>query len=303
MAEIVKMPKLSDTMTEGVVAKWHKKVGDVVNEGDLLAEIETDKATMEFESFLDGTLLYIGVPEGGNSPVDAILAILGDNGEDYSSLLNEEEQIEKIEEKVTPKKEEEPNTISIDISTINAVVVKMPKLSDTMTEGVVAKWHKNVGDTVKEGDLIADIETDKATMEFESFEDGTLLHIGIEAGGSAPVDAVLAIIGEKGADIDTLLNATKELKPVHVESKPEIKEVVEEQKIEKTTPNLPSVSPQLPVKKTSNGRIMASPLAKKLAEEKNINLEMVNGTGDGGRIIKRDIENFKEIGVPQNFIV
>ena len=214
MAEIVKMPKLSDTMTEGVVAKWHKKVGDKVNEGDLLAEIETDKATMEFESFVDGTLLYIGVEEKGAAPVDAVLAILGEKGEDFSALLagnNNKVASEKevaTPEKTTASSEKTTNTPQkIDTSGINASVVKMPKLSDTMTEGVVAKWHKKVGDKVASGDLLAEIETDKATMEFESFEDGVLLHIGIEEGGSAPVDAILAIIGEKGADYKTLIKA------------------------------------------------------------------------------------------------
>ena len=296
MAEIVRMPKLSDTMTDGVVAKWHKKVGDKVSEGDLLAEIETDKATMEFESFVEGTLLHIGVPEGGTSPVDTVLAIFGEKGEDFSSLLSEDSPEEVIEEKPLAKVEESFNEQSIDISGINAVVIKMPKLSDTMTDGVVAKWHKKVGDKVSEGDLLADIETDKATMEFESFEDGFLLHIGIEAGGSAPVDEVLAIIGEKGADIDTLLKGSSKSEPAKAEiasvPKKEAKkaEVVKIQNPTSNTQNL------------SNGRVMASPLAKKLAADKNVNLSMVTGTGDGGRIIKRDIENYNGGGSTQNFV-
>ena len=294
MAEIVRMPKLSDTMTEGVVAKWHKKVGDKVNEGDLLADIETDKATMEFESFVDGTLLHIGVPEGGTSPVDTILAIFGEKGEDFSALLTDA-PVEKMDETVS-ENDTVVETPQIDVTGINANVIKMPKLSDTMTEGVVAKWHKKVGDKVASGDLLADIETDKATMEFESFEDGILLHIGIDEGGAAPVDEVLAIIGEKGADVATLLKASKQNATRAKEEAPK----PTAPKVEPAKTNTPT--PQPVAQKSSNGRIMASPLAKKLAAEKNINLSTVSGSGDGGRIIKRDIENYTGAGDAQRFI-
>ncbi len=298
MAEIVRMPKLSDTMTEGVVAKWHKKVGDKVSEGDLLADIETDKATMEFESFVDGTLLHIGVPEGGTSPVDTVLAIFGEKGEDFSTLLNDDAPAaaESKEETPVAKVQEEATAATIDVSGINANVIKMPKLSDTMTEGVVAKWHKKVGDKVASGDLLADIETDKATMEFESFEDGILLHIGIEAGGSAPVDEVLAIIGEKGADVDTLLKASKQNQSSKIEEAPVVKEAAA--KVETAKPQ--TTAPQ--TQKSTGARVMASPLAKKLAAEKNVNLSMVTGTGDGGRIVKRDIENYNGGGATSNFV-
>lgn len=300
MAEIVKMPKLSDTMTEGVVAKWHKKVGDKVNEGDLLAEIETDKATMEFESFVDGTLLYIGVEEKGTAPVDAVLAILGEKGEDFSALLagnNNKVASEKeaaTPEKTTASSEKTTNTPQkIDTSGINASVVKMPKLSDTMTEGVVAKWHKKVGDKVASGDLLAEIETDKATMEFESFEDGVLLHIGIEEGGSAPVDAILAIIGEKGADYKTLIKAHEAgaETPEQATTPP-----VEEKPTETTSATPQTKEDKKPVTTSSNnsgGRIFASPLAKKIAQERNINLSFVKGSGENGRIIKSDVENYQ----------
>lgn len=296
MAEIVRMPKLSDTMTEGVVAKWHKKVGDKVNEGDLLAEIETDKATMEFESFVDGTLLHIGIPEGGTSPVDTILAIFGEKGEDFSALLQDAPVAVETKESAPEAKPAAPAAAAtIDTSGIKACVVRMPKLSDTMTEGVVAKWHKKVGDKVAAGDLLADIETDKATMEFESFEDGVLLHIGIVEGGSAPVDEVLAIIGEKGADVDTLLKASAQGEPAKVEEvvaapKAKAVEVVKTQSSRPKTQN------------SSTGRIMASPLAKKLAADKNINLSMVTGSGEGGRIIKRDIESYNGGGATQSFV-
>lgn len=292
MAEIVRMPKLSDTMSEGVVAKWHKKVGDSVKEGDLLAEIETDKATMEFESFVDGTLLYIGVEEKGTAPVDTILAIFGEKGEDYSALLKEEE---KTAENTQPTKKQEPKkeaaATEIDTTGIKATIIKMPKLSDTMTEGVVAKWHKKVGDKVTSGDLLAEIETDKATMEFESFEDGTLLHIGIEEGGSAPVDAILAIIGEKGADFETLIKAEKAGANKTQEAPKEVEETQSKPKEETKTTS--TTSAQTLNNATTGGRIIASPLAKKIAQDRNINLALLKGSGDGGRIIRADVENYQ----------
>ena len=289
MAEIVKMPKLSDTMTEGVVAKWHKKVGDKVKSGDLLADIETDKATMEFESYQDGVLLYVGVEQGKAAPVDGILAILGKEGEDFSSLL-------KGDSNTTSKpasKTISAAAVSVSASPVTKIpdtvqVVRMPKLSDTMSEGVVAKWHKKVGDKVKSGDLLADIETDKATMEFESFQDGILLHRGVEEGKSAVVDGVLAILGKGDEDVASVLaslltptpqvsETKKEVSAVAVNSQPETKQI-------ETKANV-AIS-------DSTGRIKASPLAKKLAGEKGINLSQVLGSGDYGRITKKDIENF-----------
>jgi len=291
MAEIVRMPKLSDTMTDGVVAKWHKKIGDSVQEGELLAEIETDKATMEFESFVSGTLLHIGVEEGGTAPVDSVLAIFGEKGEDFSTLLNNDTP--QVKEEVVEEKLETVETEDvIDTSNINANVVKMPKLSDTMTDGVVAKWHKKKGDKVSAGELLAEIETDKATMEFESFEDGILLHIGVEEGGSAPVESILAIIGEKGADIDTLIKAHNQQsnqddeKLKHVESSRPKAPV---SKVEVA----PAPVVQNAMVNNTGGRIKVSPLAKKLAEEKGLNINTIQGTGDEGRIIKRDIENYQ----------
>ena len=207
MAEIINMPRLSDTMEEGTVAKWFKKVGDQINEGDILAEIETDKATMEFESFNEGKLLYIGIEEGGNAPVDTLLAIIGEKGEDISDLISGsklETPIEKTKNEVTKEVEEinEVKTISEGVE-----IITMPRLSDTMEEGTVAKWNKSVGDKVNEGDILAEIETDKATMEFESFYKGTLLHIGLNEGQSASVDSLLAIIGKEGTDVDKVLSS------------------------------------------------------------------------------------------------
>ena len=196
MAQIITMPRLSDTMTEGVVAKWLKKVGERIEEGDILAEIETDKATMEFESFNEGTLLHIGLQEGETAPVDSLLAIIGEEGEDFSALLNGENTSESKEETSSEAKEEistetteESSETTAFMVPDNVTVVTMPRLSDTMTDGTVASWLKNVGDTVSEGDILAEIETDKATMEFESFNEGTLLlYVGLKEGETAPVD-------------------------------------------------------------------------------------------------------------------
>ena len=208
MAEIINMPRLSDTMEEGTVAKWFKKVGDTISEGDILAEIETDKATMEFESFNEGQLLHIGIKEGGTAPVDTMLAIIGENGEDISSILttSEEATKENSEGSSLQKAKEIVTTSPEDVEVIN-----MPRLSDTMEEGTVSKWNKQIGDAVHEGDILAEIETDKATMEFESFHEGTLLHIGLKEGESAPVDSVLAIIGKKGTDISGVLELQPKL--------------------------------------------------------------------------------------------
>src|SRR5690554_5537132 len=203
MAQVITMPRLSDTMTDGTVATWIKKVGDKINEGDILAEIETDKATMEFESFYSGTLLHIGVQEGGTAPVDSVLAIIGEEGEDISALLKGDTTTQEEEK---PTKEEEPQSETPETSDDFVMpegikVITMPRLSDTMTDGTVASWIKKVGDKVSEGDILAEIETDKATMEFESFDAGTLLYIGVQEGESAPVDAILAIIGKEGTDV------------------------------------------------------------------------------------------------------
>ena len=209
MAQVITMPRLSDTMEEGTVASWLKKVGDKVEEGDILAEIETDKATMEFESFYEGTLLHIGIDEGETANVDVLLAIIGKEGEDISGLLNGNVTVSKeiaIEAK-DPASNADPDTESTPQGTteIKAIpegveLITMPRLSDTMEEGTVASWLKKVGDKVEEGDILAEIETDKATMEFESFYNGTLLKIGIEEGETANVDVLLAIIGPAGTE-------------------------------------------------------------------------------------------------------
>jgi pyruvate dehydrogenase E2 component (dihydrolipoamide acetyltransferase) len=296
MAVIINMPRLSDTMEEGTVAKWLKSVGDKVEEGDILAEIETDKATMEFESFNEGTLLHIGIEEGDGAPVDSLLAIIGDEGEDISGLLNgaAPESNNTESEKSDASTEEKANNDSSE-NVVGEVpegveIITMPRLSDTMEEGTVASWLKSVGDTVEEGDILAEIETDKATMEFESFYSGTLLHIGIKEGEGAPVDSLLAVIGPEGTDVDAVLNA----KPSSNKK--------EEPKTETTKVEAPKVedsSNTQVVSATDGQRIFASPLAKKIASDKGIDLSSISGSGDNGRIVKRDVENYKPSEVPQ----
>lgn len=282
------MPRLSDTMEEGTVAKWLKQVGDKIAEGDILAEIETDKATMEFESFNEGTLLYIGIQEGDTAPVDALLAIIGEEGEDISGLLDpssapKEEKSEKTDPKPSTDEVKESKGSTGTVAIPEGVeIVKMPRLSDTMEEGTVASWLKKVGDQVEEGDILAEIETDKATMEFESFYSGTLLHIGIQEGESAPVDTVLAVIGPKGTDVDAVLAGG---------SSTSVKEAGTE--TEKSIPK-PEVSEEpVSVAAQDGQRIFASPLAKRLAQEKGIDLSAIKGSGDQGRIIRKDIEEYR----------
>ncbi len=304
MAEIINMPRLSDTMEEGTVATWLKKVGDKISEGDILAEIETDKATMEFESFYEGTLLYIGIQEGQTTKVDELLAIIGDEGEDISGLIaggtapkKEEEAKVEVKETVAEVKET-PKEAKAEVVTAKAelpdgvIVVTMPRLSDTMEEGTVATWIKKVGDEVSEGDILAEIETDKATMEFESFQSGTLLYIGLQEGESAKVDSLLAIIGPAGTDVSGVAANFSVASPAAAEApKQEAPkaEVVKEVAIQ-NTPKAVAPKPSATVNNT--GRLFVSPLAKKIADEKGINLAQVKGSGENGRITKSDVENF-----------
>jgi pyruvate dehydrogenase E2 component (dihydrolipoamide acetyltransferase) len=293
MATVINMPRLSDTMEEGVVAKWLKNVGDKVEEGDILAEIETDKATMEFESFHEGTLLYIGIQEGETSPVDVLLAIIGEEGEDISELKKGADKTAKTENTDDKEDIEEDTTSesenSDDIVIPDGVqVISMPRLSDTMTDGTVASWLKKVGDKVEEGDILAEIETDKATMEFECFYEGTILYIGVQEGETAPVDSLLTIIGPEGTDVTAIIEAGGAVeKETSSEKKVEKKEEKKEEKVTETNASAAT--------NNSGGRIFASPLAKKMASDKGINLTDVAGSGENGRIIKKDIENYKPV--------
>ena len=325
MAEAILMPRLSDTMTEGVIAAWHKNVGDKVKKGELLAEIETDKATMELESYKDGTLLHIGVDKGGKLQVNDLLAIIGQPGEDITGLLKEKSkapaksekeqgaknspsaQAGKAKEAKQPEaknkqsssnNQEMPSTqatstTKVDISKMDEVVL-MPRLSDTMTEGVIAEWHKNVGDVVKKGEVIADIETDKATMELESYKNGTLLYVGAQKGEKIAVNELLCVIGEKGkVDVDKIVAAAKGGMKTQGASEEEQGTKDKEQENSEQRAKQPATGDQQP-SSSENGRIKASPLAKRLAAEKGVDLSKVHGTGDGGRITKEDIENFRE---------
>ena len=292
MAEVIKMPKMSDTMTEGVISSWLKKEGDEIVSGDVLAEVETDKATMELESYEDGTLLFIGVPEKATVAVDAVIAIIGDKGEDIESLIPSSTQSKSEfllpdpsgETEVTVNSDiEQAKTSTVNLSNIEATVLRMPKMSDTMTEGVIAKWLMKVGDQVSSGDILAEVETDKATMELESYDDGILLYTAVSAGSAVEVDGIIAIIGEENADFEALLQL-------------ENRELPKAESLVADTVSVPAKVKESSVSGNkefnSNDRVKASPLAKKMAQDKGIDLSSIPGSGDGGRIVKKDIETF-----------
>ncbi|MFL9481354.1 pyruvate dehydrogenase complex dihydrolipoamide acetyltransferase [Chitinophagaceae bacterium LWZ2-11] len=305
MAEVILMPRLSDTMTEGVIAAWHKTPGDQVKKGDLLAEIETDKATMELESYQEGTLLHVGTPNGGKLQVNDLLAIIGKKGEDVSALIAQHSGGQAAAPQAaapapaaeTPKQESKPQAAApasapaVDAAAMEDVVL-MPRLSDTMTEGVIAAWHKNVGDTVKKGEILAEIETDKATMELESYKDGKLLYQGAKAGEKIQVNDLLCIIGKDGVDVNALVAAVKG------GGKAAPAEAAAPAQPQQAQAAAPAAQPQTAAEVVNEGRIFASPLAKKVASEKGIDLKYVQGTGDNGRIVKSDIDNFKASAQP-----
>lgn len=290
MAEIVRMPKMSDTMTEGVIAKWHKKVGDPVKTGELMAEIETDKATMDYESFNAGTVLYLGAKEGEPVQINGVLAIVGNKGEDYSALLaganssavSGGAKAEQPKQEV--KTESSATSAVIDTSGIKAEIALMPKMSDTMTEGVIAVWHKKVGDQVKTGELLAEIETDKATMDYESYSTGTLLYIGANAKEAVKINGVLAIVGEKSADWQTLLKAHEQKNSVVATAAAASPKAVAAPAANAANGTSDS---------SANGRVKASPLAKSIAKELGYDISKITGTGDNGRVTKQDVENYK----------
>lgn len=297
---------MSDTMTEGVMAKWHKKVGDKIKSGDVLAEVETDKATMDLESYWDGTLLFIGVEEGKAVPVDAVIAVIGKEGEDYKAALeaqspktkagSEEPKTEspkeaQSEEKPAAEPAQSGGLSEEELTKKGVTVIRMPLLSDTMTEGVIAEWHKKVGDKVKDDDILADVETDKATMEVMGYATGTLLHVGVNKGEAAKVNGIIAIVGPEGTDISSILAGGGAPKAETEKPKAE----TEQPKTENEQPKEAAITEEKPqvVANSNSGRIIASPLAKKIAKDKGIDLAQVAGSAEGGRIIKKDIENFK----------
>jgi pyruvate dehydrogenase E2 component (dihydrolipoamide acetyltransferase) len=297
MAEVILMPRLSDTMTEGVIASWHKKIGEPVKKGDLLAEIETDKATMELESYQNGTLLHIGTPNGGKLQVNDLLAIIGEKGEDITALVAQHSgggtlaPAQPVAEKevAAPITTQVSGAQSIDAAAMEEVVL-MPRLSDTMTEGVIAGWHKKVGDAVKKGDVLADIETDKATMELESYKDGILLYQGAAAGSVIKVNDLLCIIGKETLDVAAIVAAVKGgAAGATATSTPAPANA---------SAPASAVTTQPETNADHAGRIFASPLAKKLAAEKGIDLAVIKGSGDNGRIIRNDVETFTPAAVP-----
>lgn len=301
------MPLLSDTMTEGVIAEWHKKVGDEVKADDVIAEVETDKATMEVMPYVDGTLLYIGVDKGKGVPVNGIMAIIGKPGEDFQSILDEDSKNKPAPRAAAPQPALQEQSAPVAVPApeqtpapepaaqaatpapkpIDATVVRMPLLSDTMTEGKIVAWHKKVGDAIKSDDVIADVETDKATMEVMPYADGTLLYIGVEEGKAAKINEIIAIVGKAGTDISSLLDKGSV--------------VTEPQSVSATVSNTaPATSVEEPQQVATHGndeRLKASPLARKLAAEKGIDIHVLKGSGDGGRIVKKDIETWKPAAV------
>ncbi len=295
MAEIVRMPKMSDTMTEGVIAKWHKKVGDTVKSGELMAEIETDKATMDYESFNSGTVLYLGAKEGEAVQINDVLAIVGSKGEDFSALLAGAKNAAASGGKAEAPKAEVATAVAaapaIDTSGIKAEIVLMPKMSDTMNEGVIAAWHKKVGDSVKSGELLAEVETDKATMEYESYNTGTLLYIGAKEKEAVAVNGVLAIIGDKNADWQTLLKAHQSKGAAPAAATPA-----------SSAPQstAPASASNGSTADNANGRVKASPLAKKIAKDLGYDIAKISGTGDAGRVTKKDVETYKPSAAPSS---
>lgn len=292
MAEVIRMPLLSDTMTEGKIVKWNKQVGDKVKSDDVLADVETDKATMEVVGYADGTLLYIGVPEGKAAQINEIIAIVGKEGEDYKGLLDGGSAAPAPAAASAPTAapaaaSSAPAAAGVDADALagqlGVTVIRMPLLSDTMTEGKIVAWSKKVGDSVKADESLADVETDKATMEVVPYVDGTVLYTGVEAGNAAKVNEVIAVIGKAGTDVTALVNAFKNPGAAAPASAPAAT----------TTATATSAPVAATTSSSENGRVKASPLAKKIAADKGIDLHGVQGSGDGGRIIKADIDNYK----------
>ena len=326
MAEAIRMPRMSDTMTEGVIVEWHKKVGDKIKPGDLLAEVETDKATMELESYNEGTLLFIGVEKGKSVAVDGVLAVVGKEGEDYKPVLDEaaknapaqsssnnktadktpaktEEKQNKPSEKTNASAENKSSKVSSGTANLSAAlpegakVIRMPLLSDTMTEGKIVQWNKKVGDPVKADDTIAEVETDKATMEVVGYEEGTLLYIGTEEGKVAKVNDIIAIVGKSGTDVSAFVaaeaaGAGKGDMPSGNEKAEKTRSAEQDLSTSKISQQPVATEGPGDIEKNENGRVKASPLAKKLAAEKGIDISKINGSGDGGRIIKKDIDTY-----------
>jgi pyruvate dehydrogenase E2 component (dihydrolipoamide acetyltransferase) len=301
MAQAIRMPLMSDTMTEGKIIQWNKKVGDKVKSDDSLAEVETDKATMDVVGYEDGTLLYIGVEAGKAAKINDIIAIVGKEGEDFQSILDQEKNKGSKENKAkgtSAKNENEEKAIAegqekqsenkpanVELPK-DAKVIRMPLMSDTMTEGKIIQWNKKVGDKVKSDDSLAEVETDKATMEVVGYEEGTLLYIGVEAGKAAKVNDIIAIVGKAGTDVSAYVAAEKNKGSEPAERKEEPKEA------KQASAQAAVPAPEIKESSLEGGRVKASPLAKRLAADKGIDIAQVPGSGDGGRIIKKDVDAY-----------
>lgn len=306
MATAIRMPLMSDTMTEGKIIQWNKKVGDKVKSDDSLAEVETDKATMDVVGYEEGTLLYVGVEAGHSAKINDIIAIVGKEGEDFQSILNEDKSGDskkdgKKEEagvKGDKKEKAQPENKSANVELPKgAKVIRMPLMSDTMTEGKIIQWNKKVGDKVKADDSLAEVETDKATMDVVGYEEGTLLYIGVEAGKAAKVNDIIAIVGKEGTDVSAFVEAQKNAPQESEETEKATEEKASEQQTKTQNAVQNNATPQ--PSSADGGRVKASPLAKKLAEDKGIDISQVQGTGDGGRIVKRDVDSFVPSAAPK----
>jgi len=297
MAEVIRMPLLSDTMTEGKIVTWNKKVGDKVKADDSLADVETDKATMEVVGYADGVLLYIGVPAGEAAKINQIIAIVGKEGEDYKSLLDADGDVAKATPAAAPQATPAPAITATPAAAkvalpAGAKEIRMPLLSDTMTEGKIVSWNKKVGDLVKSDDVLADVETDKATMEVVGYEEGTLLYVGVEAGKAAKINEIIAIVGKPGTDVSAYVAAEKSganAAPAQAAGQPQ--EQAAASAVQVTTAAAEPVA-------ATNGRVKASPLAKKLAADKGIDISKVSGSGDGGRVTKKDVDSYVPSAAP-----
>ena len=286
MAEAIRMPLLSDTMKEGVIAAWHKNVGDIVKSDDIIADVETDKATMEVMPYVDGTLLYIGVEKGKAAKINEIIAIIGKPGEDIQHFLNE--SATPVETATAPSAPVDAAPVAsapAPVELKDATVIRMPLLSDTMKEGKIVAWHKKVGDSIKSDDILADVETDKATMEVMPYVDGTLLYVGVKEGEAAKINEIIAIVGKAGTDVTAYLASERNQEVATKETAPAV--------VNTTASTTNATSSSTNITPVANGtRILISPLAKKIAQQNGIQLSDLRGTGENGRIIKRDIDNY-----------
>ena len=309
MAKAIRMPLLSDTMTEGKIVQWNKKVGDKVKSDDTIAEVETDKATMDVVGYEEGTLLYIGVQTGEAAKVNDIIAIVGKEGEEYKSLLGDGDGVQKEKKeakkedskKEEPKKEDKSTSASKSTGEMpkDAKAIRMPLLSDTMTEGKIVQWNKKVGDKVKSDDVLAEVETDKATMEVVGYEEGTLLYIGVEAGSAAKINDIIAIVGKEGTDVSAFVEAEKSGGTAPAEQTEDKEPKAENEKSSESATQSNGMGSSEDVKSSMEGsRVKASPLAKKLAADKGIDISKVQGSGDGGRIVKKDVDSYVPSAAP-----